>query len=448
MWRTHAHGSEATKPTRRKCPVRIRRHGESPRGSVRSSARSSSALRRAAPTPASPPTGPSRVADAVRVDDRLRPRRRNPTATEPTDPAEPPIRRPRGHRRRPRRRPAGRHARLAGQTSEDDGDGDPRGARRLRRSRRRDVRAVRRPPPGRGPGQQDRFVARQPGWARASAAATSGCSPSSIYGEPLLERFDIVGWDPRGTGKSEPAIDCIDDYDAYYSGTDITPDDEAERQQLIDLAEGFADALRGRTTPTSSSTSGRTTAPGTWTCCARPSARTRSATSASATAASSGRRGRRCSRTPCGPPCSTGPADPNADPLESGLAADEGLRGHAGHLPRVVQRRHVVRRSTTMATPRAPSTRSMAELDEDPIPSEQGRPDVTRGMALAGRRPGDVLRDVLGPAVGGAGRRPSAATAPGSWRCTTRTTSATTTAPGATSWRPSRRSAAWTRPSA
>jgi pimeloyl-ACP methyl ester carboxylesterase len=62
-----------------------------------------------------------------------------------------------------------------------------------------------------------------------------------IYGEDLLDHFDIVGWDPRGTGLSEPALDCIDDYDQYFAGTDITPDDEAERQQIIDIAEDFAD---------------------------------------------------------------------------------------------------------------------------------------------------------------------------------------------------------------
>jgi pimeloyl-ACP methyl ester carboxylesterase len=63
-----------------------------------------------------------------------------------------------------------------------------------------------------------------------------------VYDEALLERFDIVGWDPRGTGLSEPAIDCIDDYDRYFASTDITPDDDAERQEIIDLAEEFTDA--------------------------------------------------------------------------------------------------------------------------------------------------------------------------------------------------------------
>ncbi len=66
-------------------------------------------------------------------------------------------------------------------------------------------------------------------------------SAEFIYSPDLLDSFDIVGWDPRGTGESEPFIDCIDNYDDYYAGTDITPDDEAERQQIIDLAEDFAD---------------------------------------------------------------------------------------------------------------------------------------------------------------------------------------------------------------
>jgi pimeloyl-ACP methyl ester carboxylesterase len=58
----------------------------------------------------------------------------------------------------------------------------------------------------------------------------------SIYPE-LVDQFDIVAWDPRGTGLTEPAIDCIDDYDKYFAVGDITPDDDAERQQLVDLAE-------------------------------------------------------------------------------------------------------------------------------------------------------------------------------------------------------------------
>jgi pimeloyl-ACP methyl ester carboxylesterase len=64
---------------------------------------------------------------------------------------------------------------------------------------------------------------------------------SEIFDRALLERFDIIGWDPRGTGESEPAIDCIDDYDPYFNEIDSTPDTAAERQQLIDTAISFAD---------------------------------------------------------------------------------------------------------------------------------------------------------------------------------------------------------------
>ena len=71
---------------------------------------------------------------------------------------------------------------------------------------------------------------------------TFALAAEQVYGEDLLDRFDIVGWDPRGTGMSEPAIDCIYDYDEYASW-DITPDDATESQEVIDLAEEFADRL-------------------------------------------------------------------------------------------------------------------------------------------------------------------------------------------------------------
>ena len=60
----------------------------------------------------------------------------------------------------------------------------------------------------------------------------------TIYDRALLDRFDIVGWDPRGTGFSEPAIDCIVDYDTYF-GVDASPDTPQEKAQLVDLATKF-----------------------------------------------------------------------------------------------------------------------------------------------------------------------------------------------------------------
>lgn len=62
-----------------------------------------------------------------------------------------------------------------------------------------------------------------------------------IFDDEILDRFDIIGWDPRGTGLSEPAIDCIDDYDPYFTSLDSTPDSDQEYQALLDAAEGFAE---------------------------------------------------------------------------------------------------------------------------------------------------------------------------------------------------------------
>ena len=60
-----------------------------------------------------------------------------------------------------------------------------------------------------------------------------------IYSADLVDHFDIISWDPRGTGLSTPAIDCVSDYDKYFATPDITPDDEAERQENVDLAKEF-----------------------------------------------------------------------------------------------------------------------------------------------------------------------------------------------------------------
>ena len=64
---------------------------------------------------------------------------------------------------------------------------------------------------------------------------------TQIYDAALLDRFDIVGWDPRGTGMSEPSIDCIDDYDPFFAEVDITPETEEEQRELVALAQEFAD---------------------------------------------------------------------------------------------------------------------------------------------------------------------------------------------------------------
>ncbi|MEI7547222.1 MAG: alpha/beta hydrolase [Actinomycetota bacterium] len=68
---------------------------------------------------------------------------------------------------------------------------------------------------------------------------------AGIYGQSLLDRFDIVAWDPRGTGSSRPAVDCIDDYDRYFA-LDSSPDTPEERRALIQAGTDFGQACSAR----------------------------------------------------------------------------------------------------------------------------------------------------------------------------------------------------------
>ncbi|HEX5094984.1 MAG TPA: alpha/beta hydrolase, partial [Acidimicrobiia bacterium] len=56
----------------------------------------------------------------------------------------------------------------------------------------------------------------------------------------LRDRFDIVGFDPRGTGQSDP-VNCKADMNTYYR-LDFSPDDDAERAALVSGIEAFVDA--------------------------------------------------------------------------------------------------------------------------------------------------------------------------------------------------------------
>ena len=62
-----------------------------------------------------------------------------------------------------------------------------------------------------------------------------------IFSASIIDRFDIVAWDPRGTGQSIPAIDCTDDYDYFFAGGDITPDTDQERAEGIATYKEFTD---------------------------------------------------------------------------------------------------------------------------------------------------------------------------------------------------------------
>lgn len=66
---------------------------------------------------------------------------------------------------------------------------------------------------------------------------------TGYFDEAITDNFDVIGWDPRGTGRSEGAADCIDDdeHDQFFANYDVTPDDEAERQEIVARSREFAE---------------------------------------------------------------------------------------------------------------------------------------------------------------------------------------------------------------
>lgn len=75
-----------------------------------------------------------------------------------------------------------------------------------------------------------------------------GCPPvrflqeagTLLFPEELRDRFDLVGFDPRGIGQSAP-LDCQIDWDAYLA-IDPSPDDNAEREAWLEGGRAYAAA--------------------------------------------------------------------------------------------------------------------------------------------------------------------------------------------------------------
>jgi pimeloyl-ACP methyl ester carboxylesterase len=78
---------------------------------------------------------------------------------------------------------------------------------------------------------------------------------SDVFRDQLTQRFDVVGFDPRGTGSSDP-VDCLPDEEMTgFLAVDPAPDDAGETQQLVDALAAFyegcverSDALVGHVT--------------------------------------------------------------------------------------------------------------------------------------------------------------------------------------------------------
>jgi pimeloyl-ACP methyl ester carboxylesterase len=67
---------------------------------------------------------------------------------------------------------------------------------------------------------------------------------ASYFSNALLDRFDIVAWDPRGSGDST-AIDCGKELD-YFFDTDKSPDDAAEVAANVAAARKLANTCEAR----------------------------------------------------------------------------------------------------------------------------------------------------------------------------------------------------------
>ena len=86
-----------------------------------------------------------------------------------------------------------------------------------------------------------------PGFGGSSVARDA----QYYFSAELLKRFDIIGWDPRGTGESTPAVNCVDEYDTYF-GIDSTPETPEEKQAIVDASKKFNDecvAVSGKILP-------------------------------------------------------------------------------------------------------------------------------------------------------------------------------------------------------
>lgn len=75
--------------------------------------------------------------------------------------------------------------------------------------------------------------------APATDFADAAATPGAVFRAPVLDAYDIVGMDPRGTGASAP-VDCLsdDELDAYIA-QDPDPDTAAE----VDAFTGFVDEI-------------------------------------------------------------------------------------------------------------------------------------------------------------------------------------------------------------
>lgn len=66
-------------------------------------------------------------------------------------------------------------------------------------------------------------------------------SAGALFPDEVRREFDVVGFDPRGVGRSAP-VNCLSDAELdTYLAHDRTPDDPAERERQEEILRGFAE---------------------------------------------------------------------------------------------------------------------------------------------------------------------------------------------------------------
>jgi pimeloyl-ACP methyl ester carboxylesterase len=216
-----------------------------------------------------------------------------------------------------------------------------------------------------------------PGAEGASLATNA----TGFFGPEITDNFDIIGWDPRGTGRSGGVVDCIDDgeYDRFYSSLDITPDDDGERQAIVDTAEEFAERCTDRVEHLQHVGTNNS---------ARDMDAIRQALGVDQLSYFGFSYGSELGGvwatlfpTTVRAAVFDGAVDPTATPLEVGLAQGRGFEAALDtFLTRCSAERSCAFHNGGDAT--GAFDRLMAQLDESPLPTIEGRPPVDRGVAV------------------------------------------------------------------
>jgi pimeloyl-ACP methyl ester carboxylesterase len=87
-------------------------------------------------------------------------------------------------------------------------------------------------------GQPQGSLVVNPGGPGAPGTAYAAAAPQ-VLGDALLDGYDVVGFDPRGTGRSAP-VDCLTDAELdTYIASDPSPDDAAEADRFVRLVSSI-----------------------------------------------------------------------------------------------------------------------------------------------------------------------------------------------------------------